>query len=216
MGRFFTLVLWVSIAFSGFLLIQLSIPYLAFERNVDFLKTKQLIYHHDLWRWSFYIHVFSSPIAFLAALAQFFPLVQHRIVYHKLFGIVFFISFLLLAGPSGLVLGIYANGGFWAQMSFSLLSLLWLFCGIQAYWMVRRKKYVQHQKWVLRCLFLMLSAIMLRLYAYFIAYFNLDIHPKTAYIMIAWLSWVPNLIIGEIFLRTNSVQRFLQQAYSPS
>lgn len=206
---------WFLVAIAGFFLIQLSLPYLAFLPNVDFLRTKQLIYHKELWRWSFYIHVFSSPIAFVAGLLQFLPLVQHKLALHKYIGLSYLISFLILAGPSGFILGWYANGEPWSQLSFCLLSLIWLFFGVMAYITVRKKDYHNHMKWVMRSLFLMFSAVMLRFYAFCITYFNIDLHPRTAYTFIAWASWIPNLFIGEWIIRSKFVRCYLQEQYWP-
>lgn len=216
MERLFSLFLWIIVAFTGILLIELSLPYTTFKPNIDFLRTKQLIYHKDIWRWAFYVHVFTSPVAYITALIQFLPFVKHKVRTHQINGWIFFISYLALAGPSGFILAIYANGGFWGQTSFLILSFLWMTFGIMAFRSAINHDYQAHINWVMRSLFLMSSAVFLRFYAYLLGYFHIDLHPKSAYILIAWISWVPNLILGEFILKRDFVQRFLQKQYWPN
>jgi hypothetical protein len=208
MGRLKTIVsgiinstAFVVIMYASYLLILLTLPYIYFERNVEFLGTKQLIYHIDIWRWSFYIHVFSSPIVILVGLFQFNRwIISNKPKLHRILGYTYVIVVLLISGPAAMVMSFYANGGRLAQTSFILLSFGWIiFTGLS---LIKAKKgnYLSHAKWNIRSYALTLSAVTLRFYGYLFAIFRVDLPPKETYILLAFLGWIPNLIIAELLI----------------
>lgn len=198
------------ILYGGYLMIQLTLPYLAFRKNIDFLQTKELIYHIKHWRWSFYIHVFTGSIALLAGLIQFNRtiLTKHKRV-HRICGYIYVINVLFVTGPAALIMSLYANGGIAAIASFTIQSILWIATTSIAFKTALNKKFEAHSKWMIRSYALTLAAITLRFYAYSFDMLNIPLRPVQTYITIAWLSWIPNLIIAEILIRSNYHQRIL-------
>lgn len=191
-----------GILYATWLLIRLSIPYLAFDRYTDFLITKQRVYHIRSWRFSFYTHVFISFVVMITGLLQFsWYLVKKYPGLHRRSGTIYAGVVLFVSGPSGLVMSFYANGGLPARISFVLLSLLWLLTTALGWYYARRQKWLQHGAMMLRSYALTLSAVSLRLYAYLIDVFNIPLRPLTTYILIAWLSWTLNLLIAELIIR---------------
>lgn len=200
----------IGILYASYLLLLLSLPYLEMRRGVDFLKTKQLIYHIKHWRYSFYIHVFTSILVITSGLFQFSKTILNRYTkIHRISGAIYLITTLLISGPAALVMSFYANGGYPAQASFVILSILWLGSTFLAYYFVRKKDYESHGKWMVRSYALTLSAVSLRLYSYLfnVFYFNMD--PVDLYILLSWMSWIPNLIIAEILIKRGLVKRLL-------
>lgn len=191
-------IVWIAlIALFCWLMIGLSLPYLSFETDVDFLLTKQKIIHIKHWRYAFYCHVFFSIFSLLAGLTQFsaYLLKKHRAI-HRLMGYVYIVDVICLAGPSGLIMAFYANGNVVSKTSFILLSLLWITFTALALAKAFRKSFKAHEAWMIRSFALTLSAITLRLLALVLPHFvHLDAH--TAYALIAWLSWLLNLLIAE-------------------
>lgn len=194
--------LFCGILYASYLLIQLSLPYIGFEPSIEFLRTKELIYHLDWWRISFYIHVFSSPIVILSGLFQFSRTIlrKHKIVHRRL-GMIYLIFVVFISGPSGFLIGLYANGGYPVQISFAILSSLWILFTLLAYLKIRKKEYALHSQWMLRSYALTLSAVTLRLYAFLFDVFNLPFGPTETYIIVSYLSWIPNLLFAEICIR---------------
>lgn len=195
--------------YATYLLILISIPFLQIKPNVEFLSTKQLIYHIDIWRLSFYIHVFSSPFIMIAGLMQFnrFLFHKHRKI-HRISGYVYVVIVLLISGPSAFVMSLYANGGYPAQISFVILNLLWITSTFLALNEVRKGNYQKHFNWMLRSFALTLSAVTLRFYAYLFDVFHVPLHPVTAYIVLAYMGWIPNLLIAEILIKRNLVKHY--------
>lgn len=202
----------IGILYASYLLLLLSLPYLDMRRGIDFLKTKQLIYHIKHWRYSFYIHVFTSILIITGGLFQFSKTILNKYTkIHRVSGAIYLIATLLISGPAALVMSFYANGGYPAQASFVILSILWLGSTFLAYYFLRKKDYESHGKWMVRSYALTLSAVSLRLYAYLfnVFYFNMD--PVDLYILLSWMSWIPNLILAEILIRRGLVNRLLDQ-----
>lgn len=190
-----------AILYASYLLILLSLPYIHFEPNVEFLGTKQLIYHIDLWRISFYVHVFTSPIIILSGLLQFNRRILHSLPrLHRFFGYTYTSTVLLISGPSALVMSFYANGGRVAQLSFVLLTFFWIGTTLLSLLRARKGDYFTHAKWAVRSYALTLSAVTLRFYAYLFDVIGFQMDPKTTYILLSYLSWIPNLVIAQFFI----------------
>lgn len=212
----FRTLLFFGILYASYLLILLSLPYIHFKANVDFLKTKQLIYHIDIWRWSFYTHVFTSPFVILSGLIQFSPtLIRKSPRLHRLSGKIYLIVLVFITGPSAFVMSLFANGSYPAQISFTLLSFLWVLFGVFGYWFVRKKNYLKHSNFLLRSYALTLSAVTLRLYAYLFDAFNIDTGgPVETYILLSYLSWIPNLLFAELLIKLGYTQTLIRKINS--
>ncbi len=63
---------------------------------------------------------------------------------------------------------------------------------------------------MIRSYALTLSAVTLRFYAYLFDYFNLDISPRETYTIIAYMSWIPNLVFAEFLIRKGYVHYLLR------
>jgi len=205
-------VLLIALAFFSFLMLRLSLPYTVMRNDVDFLQTKQNVYHIDYWRTSFYVHVFSSIFVLLAGLTQFNTWLQKRRKnVHRLMGYIYVLLVIFITGPASFMMGWHANGGLPARTSFTLLAFLWVVFTAFAWWYASRKKFRQHRAFMIRSYALTLSAITLRLYTIGFDYLNIHARPVEIYITTAWLSWVPNLIIAEMIInyRRREVDRLI-------
>jgi hypothetical protein len=105
----------------------------------------------------------------------------------------------LLGGIGGLVLATIATGGLVARVGFALLAVMWLASGAQAYLAVRRGDLVRHRRWMIRNFALTFAAVTLRLHLPVLT-FGFNVPFDDAYAVVAWLAWVPNLVIAEWLL----------------
>lgn len=199
-------IIFTAILFSCWLMVKITVPYFSFEYDIGFLLTKQAILHNTLWRWSFYIHISTSILVLLAGLLQFIkPLLYHYPGVHRMFGNIYIVLVIFLAAPSGLVMAFYANGGFWAKTSFVLISAGWWMFTFIAYRKIRQKNISGHINFMIRSYALTLSAISLRTYVVLLPGI-IPLHGKEMYVLVAWLSWVPNLIIAELLIRMKAIK----------
>lgn len=105
----------------------------------------------------------------------------------------------LLSGISGLGIAFYATGGIIPALGFAGLAILWLYTTFNAYTSIKKGQVTNHQRWIIRSYALCFAAVTLRLYLpTFLGLLHMDFIP--AYKIIAWLCWVPNILIAEIFI----------------
>jgi len=201
---------WIAfISLFCWLMIDLTIPYLSFTYDVDFLLTKQKIIHLKHWRYAFNFHILFSVFSLIAGLTQFsqYILTKYKKL-HRVMGYIYVIDVICIAGPSGLIMAFYANGTIVSKTSFILLSLFWILFTAIAVIKVLQKKIIEHEKWMIRSYALTLSAITLRLLAFVLPKFiHLTAHEE--YALIAWLSWIVNLLIAEWVILYRTVNRHL-------
>ncbi|SMF36347.1 Predicted membrane protein [Priestia filamentosa] len=108
---------------------------------------------------------------------------------------------ILFEDLSGLYLACYATGGLIAKLGFGFLSLLWLQSAYKALRMIRQRNISAHYHWMIRNYSLTFAAITLRLWLpLFMMLFGL-VNFEVSYAIIAWLAWVPNLIVGELYYK---------------
>jgi hypothetical protein len=198
------------------LMVNLTFPYLTLETDIAFLRIKQWVFKEyygfiaNLWIVAFYVHVFTSVFALLAGFTQFNRKLLHSKLHRKV-GTMYIIVVLLLSGPSGLIMGLLANGGLFSIVAFTLLSVLWWYYTFMAYKTVKQKNYEAHAKNMFRSYALTLSAITLRLWKFTIVNYIYEVPPMDLYRMVAWLGWVPNLIIAEVMIRKGWHKRLLKK-----
>lgn len=88
-----------------------------------------------------------------------------------------------------------------AKLGLGLLSVFWLTSAYQALNRVKNRKIQDHRNWVIRNYSLTFAAVTLRIWLpLFVLLFGLQ-QFEVSYTVIAWLAWVPNLIIAELFIR---------------
>ena len=175
-------------------------PYTSGATDIDFLQTKQYIIGWATYRWSFYVHIFSSLWVLAAGLTQFSKgLLREIPVIHRWIGRIYVGIILLISAPAACVMSVYANGTDFTKASFMLLSVLWWVTTWWAYQAILKGNIEQHKAWMYRSYALTLSAISLRIMQFCFATWT-DIDPEIAYQIVALPSWLINLLIAEIII----------------
>jgi len=198
--------LLVTLAFFTFLMARITVAYLPYNTDVGFLLIKQDYIDIDHWRLAFFVHVYASVWVLLAGFTQFSENIRDfypRL--HRAFGYVYVTDVLLITGPAGLLMGFYANGGLTSKVAFVTLAILWMTCTAIAFVKAKNGDFVAHRNWMIRSYALTLSAIMLRAWKYAITN-TVELPPMDVYRTVAWLGWVPNIILAELLIR-----RYYQQ-----
>lgn len=189
------LVLYCSV-----LMLLITLPYLSFKLNVDFLVTKQSIIHLKHWRYAFYFHILTSVFVLLAGATQFSGYFLRRFrKAHRRIGKMYVFIILFISGPAALVMSWYANGTVLAKTSFVLLSVLWIAVTALGFYYALKKDFAAHRRFMIRSYALTLSAITLRLYALLIPNF-VHMGGRDEYALISWASWTLNLLAAEAII----------------
>jgi uncharacterized membrane protein len=154
----------------------------------------------ELHRVALYVHVFASTVALTLGPFQFVTRWRAaRPAWHRASGRLYLGLGVALGGSAGLVLAARAFGGPVAQTGFAGLALAWLGTGLLAWRAIRRGDTVEHRRWMLRNFALTFAAVTLRLWLPVLGLAGLSF--EAAYPVVAWLSWVPNLMAVEWWRR---------------
>ncbi len=155
----------------------------------------------EFWYSMLFTHITTSIVALVIGPFTLSAKFRERnINRHRIVGRIYMVG-ILLGGVSGLYLSFYATGGLVAKLGFSLLSVLWLTSAYQALHRVKNKKMKDHRNWMIRNYALTFAAVTLRIWLpLFIVLFGIE-QFELSYAIIAWLAWVPNVIVAELFIR---------------
>jgi hypothetical protein len=145
-------------------------------------------------------HIIASMLAILIGAFQFLPpLRKGRLLkIHRWLGRAYLLG-ILFGGLSGLYMAQFAHGGIISELGFGVLACLWLYTGFMAYKQVRNKDLEGHRQWMIRNYALTFAGVMLRIWAPIAGAAGLEF--TAAYTAIAWLCWVPNLMVAEWIIR---------------
>ena len=194
------ILLIIGFGYFFWLMLKITLEYVPLDPNVSFLMIKQTeVQDRPEYLWFFYTHVYTSIFillaGFLAILRKDFRLKN----FHINAGKIYIFLILLFAAPSGIYMGIFANGGFLSKISFIILGSLWWFFTFKAYQLARQKKFKEHKQWMWRSFALTISALTLRIWKVIIVYL-FHPNPMDVYQIIAWLGWVPNILLIEYLI----------------
>lgn len=190
-----------AVIFFSFIMVSKVIPYLSFERAINFLGTKpDEVLDKPYFMLAFYVHIVSSVIVMPFGVLQFSSyLFQKYRKFHLLLGKAYILAILLLAAPSGLVIASFANGGLAAKVGFTIQSFVWWFYTYSAWQLAEKKQWQAHCRAMIKSLAITLAAMSLRVESY-IMYYVFETKPLETYLTVTWLSWVGNLLIAELLL----------------
>lgn len=199
--------LLILFSFFFVLMARITLQYIPINTDVAFLRIKQDYIHITPWLIAFYIHVFTSMFVLAAGFTQFSPWVLSRNKpLHRAIGKGYVVVVLFVTGPASFIMALLANGGFPSRVAFTTLSLLWMYCTAKAWQTVRAGQFDLHRDWMYRSYALTLSAVTLRAWKWLlIALFHL--HPLDTYRIVAWLGFVPNLLVAEWLIRKRNRYR---------
>jgi hypothetical protein len=104
-----------------------------------------------------------------------------------------------IGGATGLLLALGATTGPVATAGFGTLALFWLYATLTAWRLAVRRRFAEHRAWMIRSWAMTFAAVTLRLYLPLIPLFDMAFYD--GYRAIAFLCWVPNLLVAELYLR---------------
>jgi uncharacterized membrane protein len=161
-------------------------------------KTDQLL-NSLIWNIGFYCHVGFGGVALLVGWTQFNrKWRENRLGLHRLLGKIY-VFCALISGTAGVYIGFFATGGIISQIGFISLGITWLVTTIIAFIDIRRLHIDQHERMMIYSYAACLAAVTLRIYLpVLILIFGEFL---IAYQIVAWLCWVPNMIIAWLLVR---------------
>jgi hypothetical protein len=192
--------LLITLGFFVWLMARITVAYIPYNTDVGFLRIKQDYIDIDVWRTAFFVHVYASLWVLLAGFTQFSQgLRRSNAKLHRTFGYIYAVDVLFITGPASLIMGFYANGGVTSKAAFITLAVGWLFFTATALKKAKEGDYDAHRNFMIRSYALTLSAITLRAWKWSINN-SFELPPMDVYRAVAWLGWVPNLLLAEFII----------------
>lgn len=150
-------------------------------------------------------HITGATLALIVGPWQFATPLRRLIPrYHRLCGYVYFIA-VLMGGLFAFALSAVSMGGLLAHLGFGLLALLWMGTTIRAVELARDGNLADHRLWMIRSFSLTFAAVTLRIWLPLLLVRGVRF--EIAYPLAAWLCWVPNLLLAELYLRASAAPR---------
>jgi uncharacterized membrane protein len=145
------------------------------------------------------LHASFSAIALLAGPWQFLPgWRSSKLSVHRWLGRVYCIA--VVAGwVASLPIAFHAQTGAAASAGFVALGVVWITATAVAYVSIRRGQVTRHREWMIRSYAATAAAITLRSYLPMLMVMKVPL--STTYPLVAWLCWMPNMLLAEWLVR---------------
>lgn len=150
------------------------------------------------------VHAGGAATALLVGGFQFLPALRRRRSIHRWLGRIYATG-CIVGGLAGLRLAFGTTAGVFAGVGFGLLALLWIYATTQAWRFAREGRFEEHRRWMIRSFAMTFAAVTLRLYLPIAPMLGYDF--MVGYRLTAWVSWMPNLILAEIWMRRQMGRR---------
>lgn len=162
--------------------------------------------HRPSWLQAFfYAHIIGGGIALLLSPVQLSARIRARVPrLHRMSGRIV-LTAIMAGGVAGLVLAPYNLAGPMGTAGFGLLAVLWVTFAARGFLAIRRGDVTVHRQWMLRTFALTYAAVTLRLWLGVLVPVVGDF--RSAYVLVPFLAWVPNLLVAEWVLRRPVVDR---------
>src|SRR5690349_3103454 len=194
---------WVVMTFLALMVFLYASRYLSMDPEVFFPEQKLVYLAHTTMLW---FHIVGAMLAIILGPFQFLDGMRKGrfLKVHRWLGRIYLIA-ILIGGIGGLYMAPLAYGGLVSRSGFTALALLWLFSAFKAYQHIRNKEIESHREWMTRNYALTFAGVMLRLWLPTFGAIGIDF--MAGYIVIAWLCWVPNLMVAEWIIRRRRQQQ---------
>ncbi len=188
-GRASWLMFIVAIVFG----LVLAYPYIGLDAGGGRLEIPGGVHYAVL-----VAHVCTAAVALVVGPAQFIAAVRARRRLHRTLGRVYLLAGVLPAAVTAVPVALWSRRPL-TQVSLTVAAVLWLVTGGLAYRAARRRDFAAHREWMMRNYALTFAAATLRIELPLLIMGGLTFH--AAYTTVAWLSWVPNWLAVEAWLR---------------
>ncbi len=188
--------------FGGICILFGFYPFIYFVIDIEFgllsTKTSELL-NNLFWNIGFYGHIIFGGLALLVGWTQFIEKLRiSRVEMHRTLGKVYVIS-VFISGISAVYIAFYATGGIISVLGFGLLGIFWLITTTVAFLSIRNSNVQQHENLMIYSFAACLAAVTLRIWLPILT--SITGNFISAYQIVAWLCWIPNIIVAFILVR---------------
>lgn len=201
---------WILISIMATLIGMYPLIYFLVDRRFGLLASKSAELLSDtVWNIAFYGHILLGGLALLIGWLQFSSKLRKRRMHtHRTIGKTYVIA-VLISGFCGLYIAIHATGGMVSILGFFSLGVIWLSTTILGFKAIKNGNVALHQKFMIYSYAACFAAVTLRIWLPLLT--SLIGEFIGAYRIVAWLCWVPNIIVAYFIVkqtkRSNTASR---------
>jgi uncharacterized membrane protein len=151
-----------------------------------------------------FLHALGGSVVLVAGLVQMNGTIRRRLPRVHVGVGWMYATAAALAGGAGVYMAAYSAGGPVAQLGFGLLGVAVLGATARAVERAIARDVAAHRRWMIRSFALFLAAVTLRVELPLLA---ATLGTATAYQLVSWLCWVPNVAAAEWWLRRGRLTR---------
>jgi uncharacterized membrane protein len=190
--------LWVLLVLSALSIGLYPGIYFVVDRKFGLLSTKtEALLANTAWTLGFYVHILAGGLALLLGWSQFSSrLRNHSPSLHRSIGKIY-VAAAVLSGIAGFLIAFSATGGRVAIGGFATLATVWLYTTLTAFQHIRRGRVRAHERMMTYSYAACFAAVTLRIWLPMLVAAFQDF--EAAYRVVAWLCWVPNVLVVRFF-----------------
>ena len=184
------------------------IQYLLADKPIALLLSKSSeLLRSNVYNIFFYSHITLGGVALLIGWLQFSKKLRSKnIKLHRVIGKIYVAS-VLISGTAGFYIALFATGGLSPKLGFSLGAVVWIILTYLGFSTIRKGNIEAHRKYMMYSYAGTFGAVTLRLWLpLLILIFGEFI---IAYKIVAWLSWLPNLIVVYFMLKKKASLNYI-------
>ena len=203
--------LWGLMTVLAMLMALLAARYIPANPD-DYFPEQRTVYEDNTF--AILGHIFGASVAMMLGPFQFLPAQRRRLIgLHRWMGRLY-LTGVAVGSAFGFYMAWLAYGGIISSLGFATLAVLWFYTGAMALREVRRGRIRAHRDWMIRNFALTFAAVTLRIWLIMLSEVA-GIDFINAYRTVAWLCWVPNLLIAQTMIRQRLPDRRTVAAQVP-
>ncbi|MEQ9166378.1 MAG: DUF2306 domain-containing protein, partial [Fulvivirga sp.] len=187
-------VIWIIFAILSTLIGLYPTIYFIFDKRFGLLGSKtEALLNDNLYNGTFYTHIVIGGFTLLIGWLQFSKKLRRtNMNLHRLVGKGYVFA-VLVSGLSGLYIALFATGGLVTMIGFLSSGIVWLSTTMLGFNAIKKGDINKHKKLMIYSYAVCFSAVTLRIWLPMVIATGDFL---TAYNIVAWLSWVPNVIFA--------------------
>ena len=191
---------WITIGILSTLVGLYPLIYFLNDREFGLLSSKSAeLLSDNLWNIAFYGHIILGGLALFIGWVQFSEKWRKKnIKFHKTIGKIYVVA-VLISGVCGLFIALHATGGIVSILGFFSLGVIWLSTTILAFKAIKKGNIELHEKFMIFSYAACFAAVTLRIWLPILTSVLGEF--TSAYRIVAWLCWVPNIMVAYFIVR---------------
>lgn len=191
---------WITIGILSTIVGLYPIIYFLIHSRFTLLASKSVeLLNDNLWNIAFYGHITMGGLSLLIGWLQFSNKLRiKKTELHRMLGKIYVIS-VLISGVCGLYIALNATGGIISILGFFILGLIWITTTLIGFRSIKKRNIRLQENFMIFSYAACFAAVTLRVWLPLLTTAIGEF--ITAYRIVAWLCWFPNLIVAFLIVR---------------